>query len=357
MSLTELPLENLQPSPFNPRTDFGNIDELAETMANGIGVIQPITVRPLPGVEGEYEIVVGERRFQAAQKAGLKTIPASIRQLSDDEVMRMQVIENLQRRNLSPAEEGKLFKDMRDQFGLSGADIARMIGRHSGYVTQRIQLLDLPEEIFTAVTIVRGGPEVELKTMTFDKARTLLPLEKEKQILLTSKIMEKGMTAAQMKTAIRKADEVETMIAKVRRVGLRKKLEGKYLHRVFDADVKPQDIQVEIKRELGLPIGPKPMEIWDGIKSRIHEMRRPYMNYSFVREWKLGDRRFIQTTIWMDFGEKIPALKREDHEEHEFKDFEEADKFAQDAGGYCTGIVTIKRKKYWCIYVKDTVRP
>jgi len=356
MSLTDLKLESLHPSPFNPRTDFGNIDELAETMANGIGVIQPITVRPLPGVEGEYEIVVGERRFQAAEKAGLKTIPVSIRQLSDDEVMRMQVIENLQRQDLSPAEEGKLFKDMQDQFGLSGADIGRMIGRPRSYVNTRIQLLDLPETVVTMVTIGRPG-EAEPKKMTFAKARELVTLERDKQVILAKKITEKGMTAAQMRTAIKKADEVETIIAKVRRVDLRKKLEGKYLHRVFDADVKPKDIQVEIKRELGLPIGPKPMEIWDGIKSRIHEMRKPYMEYSFVREWKLEDRRFIQATVWMDFGEKIPALVREDHEEHEFKDFDEADKFAQNAGGYCTGLVTIKRKKFWCIYVKDTVRP
>lgn len=350
MSLAELSLESLHPSPFNPRTDFGDIDELAETMANGIGVIQPITVRPLPGVEGEYEIVVGERRFRAAEKAGLKTIPVSIRQLSDDEVMRMQVIENLQRRDLSPAEEGKLFKDMQDQFGLSGAAIARMIGRDSAYVTTRIRLLDLPEEIRIAITIGEGR-EVQPKTMTYEKARALTPLDKEKQILLAKKITEKGMTSAQVKTTIRKADEVETIISKVRRVGLRKKLEAKYLHRVFDADVKPKEIQVEIKRELGLPIGPKPMEIWDGIKSRIHEMRRPYMESSFIREWRLGDRRFIQATVWMDFGDKIPALKREDHEEHEFKDFDEADKFAQNAGGYCTGLITIKKKKYWCIYV------
>jgi len=351
MSLVELPLENLQPSPFNPRTDFGDIDELAETMANGVGVIQPIMVRPLPGVEGEYEIVVGERRFRAAQKAGLKTVPVSIRQLSDDEVMRMQVVENLQRQDLSPAEEGKLFKILRDDFGLSGADIGRMIGRTRDYVNTRIQLLNLPEEIRTAVTMARDV-EVTPRTMTYAKVQNLIPLEKEKQMTLTRVITEKGMTSAQVRTAIKKADEVETIIAKVRRVDLRKKLEGKYLHRVFDADVKPKDIEVEIKRELGLPIGPKPLEIWDGIKSRIHEMRRPYMENSFVREWIQGDRHFIQATIWMDFGEKMPVLVREDRPENEFMDFEEADKFAETAGGYCTGLVTLKGKKYWCLYVK-----
>lgn len=351
MSLMELPLENLQTSPFNPRTDFGNIDELAETMANGVGVIQPIMVRPLPGVEGEYEIVVGERRFRAAQKAGLKKIPVSIRRLSDDDVMRMQVVENLQRQDLSPPEEGKLFKDLRDNFGLSGADIGRMIGRPSSYVNTRIQLLDLPEEIVTMVTIGRPGEE-EPKKMTFRKARSIIPLNREKQVILAKKITEKGMTGPQLTSAIRKSDEVEIMIAKVRRPELRKKLEAKYLHRVFDADVTPKDIAIEIKRELGLPIGPKPLEIWGGIKSRVFAMRKPYMENSFVREWIQGDRHFVQATIWMDFGEKLPPLVREDRPESEFRDFEEADKFAELAGGYCTGLITLKNKKYWCLYVK-----
>jgi len=351
MSVVELPLEKLQPSPFNPRTDFGNIDELAETMTDAIGVIQAIIARPLPGVEGEYEIVVGERRFRAAQKAGLKTIPVSIRKLSDDDVMRMQLVENLQRQDLSPAEEGKLFKSLRDKFGLSGSAIARRIGRDPTYVSRRIQLLDLPEEIVSKVTIARGV-EVTPKTMTYAKAQVLLPLEREKQILLTSRIIEKGMTSTQVRSAIKKADEVETIIAKVRRPSLRKKLEAKYLHRVFDADVKPKEIKVEIQRELGLPVGPTHKEIWDGIKKRVWEIRRPYMDNSFVREWRTGDRRFIQTTIWMDFGARIPALKREDHPESEFVDFEEADKYAQEHGGYSTGIITIRGKKYWCIFVK-----
>lgn len=351
MSLVELPLEKLQPSPFNPRTDFGNIDELAETMANGVGVIQPIVVRPLPGVKGEYEIVVGERRFRAAKKAGLKTVPVSIRELSDDDVMRMQVVENLQRQDLSPAEEGKLFKDMSEKFGLSGADIGRMIGRAANYVTTRIQLLDLPEEILTKVTMAEGV-EVTPKTMTFAKVKEILPLEREKQIILAGMITEKGMTRDQVSTAIKKAEEVETMIAKIRRPELREKLEAKYLHRVFDAEVKPQEIDVEIKRELGLPVGPKPEEIWGGIKSRVWAMRSPFMENSFVREWRQGDRRFVQATIWMDFGEKIPTLAREDHPESEFRDFEEADKFAQAAGGYSSGLITMKDKKYWCIYAR-----
>lgn len=351
MSLVELPLENLQSSSLNPRTDFGDIDELAETMSNGVGVIQPIMVRPLPGVEGEYEIVVGERRFRAAKIAGLKTIPVSIRRLSDDDVMRMQIVENIQRHNLSPLEEGKQFKELQIQFGLTGTDIARMIGRDPAYVTTRIRLLDLPEEIATKITRTRGV-EVTPKTMTFAKVRAITPLDKEKQVLLAEKITEKGMTSAQVRTAIRKADEVETMIAKVRRPELRKKLETKYLHRVFDADVKPKDIEIEIKRELGLPIGPKPLDIWSGIKSRVFAMRKPYMENSFVREWIQGDRHFIQATIWMDFGEKLPPLVREDRPESEFRDFEEADKFAELAGGYCTGLVTLKGKKYWCLYVK-----
>ena len=157
MSVREIPLEKLRTSPFNPRITFSGLEEMAETMDQPMGVIEPITIRPLPGVEGEYEIVVGERRVRAAKKAKRKTIPAVIKKLSDDEVMRMQIVENLQREDLTPAEEGKLFQELQTKFGHSGASIARMIGRDPSYVTERIQLLDLPQEIMTRVTMAPGA--------------------------------------------------------------------------------------------------------------------------------------------------------------------------------------------------------
>ncbi len=349
MSLIEVPMDSLTPSPMNPRTDFGDIDELANSMANGVGVIQPITVRPLPGVEGQYEIVVGGRRYLAAKKAGIKMMPVSIRNLADDEVMRMQVVENLQRQDLTPVEEGKMFKDTRDQFGYSGAEIARMIGMRPTYVTTRIQMLNLAEEIRTK--IVAADASDSPKTMTFHKAQSLIPLSEEKRTLIARRISERGMTSEQVRTAIRKADEVETIIAKVRRAPLRKKLEEKYLHRVFDADVKPADILVEIDRELGKPTGPSQLDQYNAMQSRVAEMRRPYMHNSFVRVWKQGDRHFVQATVWMDFGDKVTHLERMDYAIEDFIDFESADQFAADRGGYCTGIIALKKKKFWCIYV------
>lgn len=214
-----------------------------------------------------------------------------------------------------------------------------------------IAVLNLPPEIMSVIKTF-ASEEVSPKAMTPRKARLLVPLERPKQLELAKLITERGMTISQIKSAIKKAEEVETIIARVQRESLRKRLEAKYLHRIFDADVKPKDIAIEINRERGLPIGPKPKDILDGIKRRVDEMRKPYMDNSFVRNWMQGDRHFIQATIWMDFGEKLPPLVRDDRPENEFRDFDEADRFAELAGGYCTGLVTLKGKKYWCIFVK-----
>jgi len=353
MSVREIPLEKLRTSPFNPRITFSGLEEMAETMDQPMGVIEPITIRPLPGVEGEYEIVVGERRVRAAKKAKRKTIPAVIKKLSDDEVMRMQIVENLQREDLTPAEEGKLFQELQTKFGHSGASIARMIGRDPSYVTERIQLLDLPQEIMTRVTMAPGA-EAEPTTMTFSKARALIPLEPEKQIILAKKITEKGMTSVQVEGAVRKAEEIETMIAMVKRPALREQLERKYLSRVFEEDVTPTAVKTEIDLALGKPIGPSLEEQWRDVVSQVWALRRPYMENSFVREWRSEDRRFIQATIWMDVGMKIPSLEREDHRESEFKNFQEADKYAEAHGGYCSGIIEMAGGRYWCIFVKKT---
>lgn len=349
----EIPLDKLRPSPFNPRINFGPIEELSETMKNhAIGVIEPITIRPLPGVEGEYEIVVGERRLRAAKKAGLKTIPARIRKLSDDEVMRMQIVENLQRQDLSPAEEGKLFKELQVKFGLTQERVGAMIGKDQAYVGTRISLLDLPDEIMSAVIITHGTEETEPTTMTFSKARELARLEPEKQQILAKKITTKGMTHEQLISAVRKSEEVETMIAKVKRPELRAELERKYLSRVFEEDVTPKVVETEIKMGLGMPIGPTLEQQWQQITSQVWALRRPYMENSFVRDWRSGDRRYIQTTIWMDLGVKVPTLVREDHPESKFRDFEEADKYAETHGGYCSGIVSLGGQRFWVVYVK-----
>jgi len=355
MSVKEIPLDKLKPSPFNPRTDLGDIDELAATMKQIGGVIEPITVRPAPGLEGEYEVVVGERRVKAAKKAGLKTVPARVKKMSDEEAMGLQIVENLQRKELTPVEEGKLFRELQDRFKMPKERIGAIIGKKEQYVSERIALLGLPEEIATRVVTAPGG-EAQPTTMTFTKALELTRLEPEKRTVLARKITEEGMTTEQLRSTVRKAKEVETMIAQVRRKELREKLEQKYLPRVFEASVMPKEVDTEIKTALGMPTGPRPEEQWSQIEKHVGALQRSYMDNSTLRTWESGDRRFIQLTVWMDVGAKIPTLVREDHPESKFIDFAEADNYAKERGGYCSGIVEIAGKRYWATYVKEKGR-
>lgn len=352
MSVQEIEVDLIHSSPFNPRLAFTNLEELAESMKNDIGIINPITVRPLPGVEGHYELVAGERRLRAARIAGKTSIMVIIKNLSDDDAMRMQLVENIQREDLSPSEEGKLFKKMQEQFGYSTTTIAEMISKSRPYVSDRIRILGLPEEVVTAVTITHGIEETKPTTMTYSKARVLTRIDEKKQKILIEKIQDKGMTHAQIVNAVRKADEIETIISKIRRPELREKLLKKYNGRMLDDDVKVVGIQREIDLELGKPIGPTFIQKWRDLVSKVRDTQRPFLDNSFVREWKSEDRHFIQLTVWMDEGDDILNLKREDHPIEEFIDFLEADKYAELHGGYCSGILTLRGKKYWCIYVK-----
>jgi ParB family chromosome partitioning protein len=355
MSVKEIPLDRLKPSPFNPRTDLGDLDELAATMRHMGGVIEPIVVRPSPSVEGEYEVVVGERRVKAAKKAGLKTIVARVRKMSDEEAVGLQIVENLQRKELTPVEEGRLFRELQERFKMPRERVGALIGKKEQYVSERMALLGLPEEIAARVVSAPGG-EAQPTTMTFTKALELTRLEPEKRAVLARKISEEGMTTEQLRSAVRKAREVETMIAQVRRKELREKLEQKYLPRVFEAGVVPKDVDTEIKTALGVPTGPRPERQWSEIERQVGALRRPYMENSALRTWESGDRRYIQLILWVDVGARIPKLDREDYPESRFIDFAEADNYAKERGGYCSGIVEIAGKRYWVIYVKERGR-
>src|SRR4051794_4774595 len=109
----EIPVELVRRNPHQPRQVFpeAELAELAESIRQS-GVLQPILVRPLAGVAGEYEIVAGERRWRAAQKAGLKTIPALVRELGDDQAFEIAIVENVQRADLNPLEEARAYSSL-----------------------------------------------------------------------------------------------------------------------------------------------------------------------------------------------------------------------------------------------------
>jgi len=143
-----MPLDKLAPSPFQPRSrvDEGKVAELAASVAEK-GVLQPLLVRP---VGGGFEIVAGERRFRAAQKAGLTAVPVVIRELGDQETLEIAVVENLQREDLTAIEEARAYQRLMG-FGMDQAAVARSVGKSRSAVANTLRLLSLPDEARTAL--------------------------------------------------------------------------------------------------------------------------------------------------------------------------------------------------------------
>lgn len=161
--LSSVPLDRIRPNRFQPRQDFDeeSLAELADSIKQA-GLIQPLLVRQ---VGDSYEIVAGERRWRAAQRAGLAAVPCVISPVTDEESLLMALIENLQRENLNPMEEAEAYARLREQFGLSQEQVAERVGKSRAAVANSLRLLGLPREIQEDV---RDG------TITAGHARALL---------------------------------------------------------------------------------------------------------------------------------------------------------------------------------------
>jgi ParB family chromosome partitioning protein len=142
-----VPIELLHPNPDQPRKVFGEaeLEELAASIREK-GVIQPLLVRP-SGVGGEYEIVAGERRWRAAQRAGTRELPVVIRNLADGEVLELGIIENVQRVDLNPIEEALAYKQLMERFGRTQDAVAEVVGKSRPHIANVLRLLNLPEAV------------------------------------------------------------------------------------------------------------------------------------------------------------------------------------------------------------------
>ncbi len=148
--LLELPVEAIHPNPRQPRRRFAA--EAAAGLADSVrrqGVIQPLLVRPRPA--GGYEIVAGERRWRAAREAGQPTVPAVVRAADDRETLLLGLVENVAREQLTPIEEARAYAVALDEFGLSLAELAERVGRSRPSVSNRIRLLELPDDVLGMV--------------------------------------------------------------------------------------------------------------------------------------------------------------------------------------------------------------
>ena len=142
---TSLKIELLTPNPDQPRREFDkdSLDELSDSIRQN-GIIQPILVR---NIGNKYEIIAGERRFQAARLAGLEEVPVVIRDISDEDVFKIALIENLQRSDLNPIEEAAGYKKLLEQKDITQKELAELLSKSRSAITNTMRLLDLPEEI------------------------------------------------------------------------------------------------------------------------------------------------------------------------------------------------------------------
>lgn len=161
-----LPVAFLKPNRFQPRKRF--TDEDLQDLTNSVkekGVLQPILVRPVDGVRDSYEIIAGERRWRAAQKAQLHEVPVVVREISDRDALEIAIIENVQRADLNAIEEASAYQELMERFSHTQEDVAKQVGKSRSHVANTLRLLKLPEAV---LTMVRDGD------LSAGHARTLI---------------------------------------------------------------------------------------------------------------------------------------------------------------------------------------
>lgn len=180
----KIPTEFLRASPRNPRRHFS--DEELEDLANSIrekGIIQPILVRPMPGVDGVFEIIAGERRWRAAQRAALHEVPIIIVEVADREAFEIALIENIQRADLNPLEEALGYEKLAADYGYSQNDLARVIGKSRSHIANTMRLAKLPASV---QSLLSSG------ALSAGHARALLAVKDPENV--ARRIVELGLT-------------------------------------------------------------------------------------------------------------------------------------------------------------------
>lgn len=183
----KISLAEIVANPFQPRKNFDQsaLEDLAASIKNE-GVFQPIIIRQPKRTVKQYEIIAGERRFRASKMAGLTTIPAIVRDLSNEQMMQVAVIENLQREDLSPIEEAQAYQTLMDNLNITQSELAKRLGKSRPFIANYLRLLTLPTSV---KDLVEGGQ------LSMGQARTLLGLKAKQEIpKLAKRVIEERMT-------------------------------------------------------------------------------------------------------------------------------------------------------------------
>jgi ParB family transcriptional regulator, chromosome partitioning protein len=189
----EIPVDQIDRNPYQTRSHFGEkeMEELAASIASS-GVVQPILVRPQPN--GRFQLIAGERRWLASQKAGKTTIPAILRQVSDEQAMEITIVENLQRADLNPMEQARAYERLSRDFKMTQEQMAKRTGKDRASVANFLRLLRLPEVI---------QKRVESAELSFGHARALLALDSPEAILKASqKVIALSMSVRQTESYV-----------------------------------------------------------------------------------------------------------------------------------------------------------
>jgi len=192
-TLKNLPLESIRPGPYQPRSvmDPDRLQELSDSI-RAQGVVQPIVVRP--STQGDYEIIAGERRWRAAQLAGLDTIPAVVRDVPDEATVAIALIENIQREDLNPLEEARALRRLLDEFDMTHQQAADAVGRSRTAVSNMLRLLDLN---------ARVKELVDHRQLDMGHARALLALPTGEQFAAATKVINRALSVRQTEQLVK----------------------------------------------------------------------------------------------------------------------------------------------------------
>jgi ParB family chromosome partitioning protein len=227
-------INELKPNMFQPRKDFDDetISELASSIKEK-GILQPLVVRT---ISGGYEIIAGERRWRAAQRAGITRVPVIIKEATDREVLELALIENLQREDLNPIEEAVAYQQLIDEFELTHEDVSQQIGKDRSTITNQLRLLKLPEEAKKA--LIAGD-------ITAGHARAILSIESSAEAREALKAIQK------QKLSVRKTEQLIQNISKRKKKDAKPRSDDIYIRQITDELKKSLSTQVRIVYKQG----------------------------------------------------------------------------------------------------------